>query len=225
MKLLIIEDEPELVEAILEYLPEDEYVSETALDYREAEEKIYLYDYDIILLDITLPYGNGLDLLKILKENNSNAGIIIISAKDSLDDKLKGLDLGADDYLTKPFHLSELNSRIKAVIRRRKFMGHQLISYNEISISPDKKEVLIAQHKLDLTKKEYALLLHFIINKERVLSKASIAEHLWGDQMDMADNYDFIYTHLNNLRKKIKLAGGRDYIQTLYGLGYKFIDR
>jgi len=222
MKILIIEDEIELLVAISNFLTKENYICELAENYAKADDKLAIYEYDIILLDITLPDGNGLDLLKSIKKHQKKAGIIIISAKNSLDDKIHGLDLGADDYITKPFYLSELNSRIKAVLRRKQFDGTSILAYNEISVNTESKSVTINGHAIILTKKEYDLLLFFMINKNRVLTKEAIAEHLWEDNIDMADTYDFIYTHLNNLRKKIRVAGGADYIKTLYGMGYKF---
>lgn len=224
MKILIIEDEFELLIVIGNYLIKENYTCELANNFIAADEKLSIYEYDIILLDITLPDGNGLELMKTIKKYNSNAGVIIISAKNSLDDKISGLDLGADDYLTKPFHLSELNSRIKALIRRRRFEGNNILKFNEISINADSRAIIINGQEITLTRKEYNLLLYFFINKNRVLTKEVIAEHLWGDNIDLADNFDFIYTHMNNLRKKIKEAGGKDYIKTLYGMGYKFTD-
>lgn len=224
MKILIIEDEIELRIVISNFLTKENYICELAENFQKAEEKLFIYEYDIILLDITLPDGNGLELLKSIKNHNLKAGVIIISAKNSTDDKIIGLDLGADDYMTKPFQLSELNSRIKAVIRRRHFKGNDVLVFNEITINTDSKSVSIIGTEIILTKKEYDLFLYFFINKNRVLTKEALAEHLWDDNIDLADNYDFIYTHLNNIRKKIKVAGGTDYIKTIYGLGYKFTE-
>lgn len=222
MKLLIVEDEIELLNATSSYLEKEDFVCETAPNFFEAEDKIITYIYDVIILDINLPDGNGLDLLKIVKEKNPETGVLIVSAKDSLDDRLKGLDLGADDYITKPFHLAELNSRVNSLLRRRKFEGNNNIIYKEIEIDPVAKTAIANNVTLDLTKKEYFLLLYFITNKNRVLTKEAIAEHLWGDNIDMVDNFDFIYTHMRNLRKKLKKSGATDYLQTIYGLGYKF---
>ncbi|MFZ0473761.1 MAG: response regulator transcription factor [Bacteroidales bacterium] len=221
MKILIIEDELELLIAINNFLVKENFICELAENFRKADERLSIYEYDIILLDITLPDGNGLLLLETIKKHQNRAGVIIISAKNALDDKLNGLDLGADDYITKPFHLSELNSRIKAVLRRKQYDGSDIITFNEISINTGSKTLSINGNELALTKKEYDLLLFFLINKNRVLTKEAIAEHLWGDNIDMADSFDFIYTHLNNIRKKIKHAGGKDYIKTIYGMGYK----
>jgi len=222
VKILIIEDEVELLIAMSNFLTKENFICELAENFRKADEKLSIYEYDIVLLDITLPDGNGLSLLQSIKKQQKRAGVIIISAKNSLDDKIHGLDLGADDYLTKPFHLSELNSRIKAVLRRKKFEGFDIIKFNEMALNTESKTVTVKGKELGLTKKEYDLLLFFLINKNRVLTKEAIAEHLWEDNIDLADSLDFIYTHLNNIRRKIKQAGGTDYIKTIYGMGYKF---
>ena len=222
MKILLIEDEPELRKSIKHFLHQEGYIVESANDFIKAIEKIEVYDYDCILVDITLPNGNGLEIIKQLKQNFSKAGIIIISAKNTLDDKITGLDLGADDYLAKPFDLAELNSRIKALIRRRNFEGNKTIVVNEISILPEQRIVKVNNEEVILTAKEYALLLFFISNKNRVLSKNTIAEHLWGDDSDQMDSHDFIYVHLRNLRKKLVEKGCNDYVQTIYGIGYNF---
>jgi len=222
MKFLLIEDEKELARSITEYLAKENYLCESVESYKEAVEKINLYKYDCIIVDITLPDGSGLNIIRELKNINPETGIIIISAKNSLDDKITGLEIGADDYLTKPFHLPELNARLKSVIRRRNFGGKNEIIFNEIIILPDQMEVAVQGHPIILTKKEYDLLIFFLSNKERVVTKEAIAEHLWGDEMDMADSFDFIYTHIKNLRKKIMEKGGNDYILTIYGIGYKF---
>lgn len=224
MKILIIEDEKQLSDSISAYLRDAGYICESSLNYDKAEEKINLYNYDCILVDITLPGGSGLNLIRQLKKNESKSGIIIISAKDSLDDKIHGLELGADDYLTKPFHLSELNARIKSVIRRRSFSGKNEIVMNEIKIIPESNLVFVNEQQIVLTKMEYDLLTFFHSNIGRVVTKESIAEHLWGDDMDMADSFNFIYSHIKNIRKKIMEKGGKDYIRTIYGMGYKFAD-
>lgn len=225
MKILIVEDEKELSAIIESFLQKEGFLCETADNFSEADEKMDLYQYDIALVDITLPGGSGLKLIENLKKHNADTGIIVISAKNSLDDKLTGLDLGADDYLTKPFHLAELNSRIKALLRRRRFKGATTVIFQEIEIFPDEGSVTVSGQPIILTKKEYELLLFFISNKYRLLTRESIAEHLWGDNIDLADNFDFIYTHINNVRKKIAKAGGNDYVKTVYGMGYKFTDQ
>ncbi len=222
MKLLIVEDELDLLNSTCEYLQKEDFVCEPASNFFEAEDKLLSYNYDVVILDINLPDGNGLDLLNYVKEKSPETGVLIVSAKDSLDDKLKGLDLGADDYITKPFHLAELNSRVNSLLRRRKFEGNNNIIFEEIEIDPVAKIAMVNTKPLELTKKEYFLLLYFITNKNRVLTKEAIAEHLWGDNIDMVDNFDFIYTHMRNLRKKLKKSGANDYLQTIYGLGYKF---
>jgi len=224
MKLLIVEDESALLEGMKNYLVSENFVCETASNFTDADEKLSLYHYDVALIDITLPGGSGLKLIENLKRINTDTGIIIISARDSLEDKLSGLDLGADDYITKPFHLPELNARVKAVLRRRKFEGAVRIVFKEIEILPDEGMVIVNGNRPALTKKEFELLLFFISNKNRLLTRESIAEHLWGDNIDLADNFDFIYTHINNLRKKILKNGGNDYIKTIYGIGYKFTE-
>lgn len=224
MKVLVIEDESELLMTISSYLGKEDYVCEVAENYQKAAYKISTYEYDIILLDISLPDGNGLDLLKLIREFQQKSGVIIISAKNSLDDKIHGLDLGADDYITKPFQLPELNSRIKAVLRRHQFDSTSIITFHELSIDTNSRTVTVKEKGIILTPKEYDLLLYFVINRNRVLTKEILAEHLWSDHIDVADSLDFIYTHLNNLRKKITSAGGTDYIKTIYGTGYKFSD-
>lgn len=224
MKLLIIEDEEGLRESIEEYFTEAGNICETAATYQAAIAKIELYRYDCILLDITLPGGNGISILKKLKENNYTDGVLIISARNSLDDRLEGLDLGADDYLVKPFHLSELKARVSAIIRRKMYNGSNLLLFNEINIDLQAKTVVIFDKPVKFTRKEFALLIYFIANKGKVISKNAIAEHLWGDGIDMADNFDFIYSHIKNIRKKLMEAGGNDYIQAAYGMGYKFTD-
>ena len=220
MKILIIEDEKTLSESITAYLKGEEYICETAADYSSALEKTESYNYDCILLDLTLPQGNGMEILRQLRKNNKTDGVLIISAKNAIDDKVAGLNLGADDYLAKPFHLSELSARIAAIIRRKQFEGNNLVRFHEISIDTFAKTVMVKNRPLELTRKEYDLLLYFISNKGRVISKNAIAEHLWGD--DMPGNYDFIYTHIKNLRKKLQDASQEDYIRSVYGMGYKF---
>lgn len=222
MKILVIEDEKQLSASICEYLINEQFITETAYEFYAAIEKISLYDYACIILDINLPNGSGLNILKELKANNKADGVIIISAKNSLDDKIVGLKAGADDYLTKPFHLPELGARVAAVIRRKSFDGSNTIEFDDVKVNINARQVFVNDNAIDLTKKEYDLLLYFISNKNRVISKSAIAEHLWGDDMDLADNHDFIYTHIKNLRRKMLQQGSPDYIRSVYGLGYKF---
>ncbi len=221
MKLLLVEDQVELASSIQNYFLKEGDVCEYANSFSAASQKLHGYQYDILILDIMLPDGNGLELLEAVKQNWPQMGVIIISAKNALDDKLKGLDLGADDYLPKPFHLAELNARTKAVFRRRLQKGENSLSLNEIKINLDTHEVLVYDQLLDLTRKEFELLHYFLVNQRRLLTKQAIAEHLWGDYMDTADSFDFVYQHIKNLRKKIVKAGGNDYLETVYGVGYK----
>lgn len=222
MKLLIIEDEKALSDSICKYLDGEQYVTEAVYNAVNAMEKIELYDYACIILDISLPDGNGLEVLRALKENHKDEGVIIISAKNALDDKLTGLKEGADDYLVKPFHLPELAARVAAIIRRKSFGGQNIITYDVLKIDLNKRILSVNDKEIELTKKEYELLLYFLGNKNKVISKNALATHLWGDEMDMVGKYDFIYSHIKNLRKKLVQAGAPDYIKAVYGVGYKF---
>jgi len=221
MKILIIEDEPDMLANMQQTLEREAYLVETATDYDSAAEKIGVYNYDCILLDITLPDGNGLDLLKKLKETGAADGVIIVSAKDSLDDRIKGLDYGADDYLSKPFHMAELNARVKAVLRRRNFEGYNTISIGNLKVVPEDRNVLIADRAISLNRKEYDILIYLVTNKERLVTKSALAEHVWGDNIDQADSFDFIYSQIKNLRKKLSVAEANIEIQSIYGVGYK----
>jgi len=222
MKILIVEDEKELADSMKKYLESEGYLCEVAGDYLKASDKVSMYKYDCVIVDITLPNGSGLDVIKELKENKSETGVIIVSAKNSLDDKIKGLELGSDDYLTKPFHLSELNARVKAIIRRKSFDGNNEMILKEIKIDLTQRRVFVNEKEITLTQKEYDLLMYFIANKNKVVTKNSIAEHLWGDDSDQSDSFDFIYTHIKNLRKKLLDKACEDYITTIYGIGYNF---
>ena len=225
MKILVIEDNVELLNDIKDFLEREGNVCEIAPDYETAYMKVGIFPYDILVVDIALPDGNGLDIIKEVKKENLDVGIIIISAKNALEDKVRGLDLGADDYLTKPFYLPELNARINALYRRKVYKGSKEIIFNEITIKPEKHEAFVHDHPLTLTKKEFDILHFFVANKNRLLTKEAIVEHLWGDYIEMADSYKFIYTHLANLRRKIAELGGNDYIKSIYRVGYKFTDR
>ncbi|MBW7676490.1 response regulator transcription factor [Chryseobacterium chendengshani] len=222
MKILIIEDETELAESIAEYLSEEKYLCEFANTFREAMHKIETYQYDCIVLDIMLPDGNGLKILEELKSQNKQDGVIIVSAKNALDDKINGLQMGADDYLTKPFHLSELVARIYSIIRRKQFGNSNTVKQNELEIDLLAKTVQINNEVISLTKKEFDLLIYFIGNKNKVISKSILAEYLSGDFADMLDNHDFVYAHVKNLKKKLYDAGCEHYIKTVYGTGYKW---
>lgn len=222
MKLLLVEDEPVLLQSVCQYLNEEGYLVSTASTHREAAQKINDYDYECVVVDLMLPDGQGLDLVRALKQRQSAAGIIIVTAKDALADKLTGLELGADDYLTKPFHLPELNARLRAVLRRRLFGGQEQVPIGELTLWPGQLRASIGGGDVKLTTKEYELLLFLATNAERILSKTAIVEHVWGDAMDAVDSHEFLYTHVKNLRRKLTAAGCPDYIQTRYGMGYLF---
>ena len=222
MKVLLVEDEKELLQSMVAFLKESGMVCEQAIDLASALEKIDLYDYDCIVLDIGLPDGNGLKLIEEMQKKEHKTGIVIVSARNSLDDRLTGLNIGADDYITKPFYMPELTARIKSVVRRRTFEGKREITYHELRVLPDEMGMYVNDKMISLTKKEHELLMYLLSNANKVLTKESIAEHLWGDHADMADSFDFIYSHIKNLRKKITDHGGKDYLKSVYGVGYKF---
>lgn len=222
MKLLIIEDGEQLAESIVEYLHQEGYHCEVVNTLEDAKEKVFMHQYDCILLDITLPDGNGLTILEQLKLQNKMDGVIIISAKDSLDDRINGLKLGADDYLPKPFHLPELGARIEALIRRKNFQGSNKVILNELTVDVQAHLVTVNDSHVALTRKEYELLLFLISNKGRIISKNSIAEHLSGDMADMLDNHGFVYAHIKNLKRKLSDSGCKDYLKTVYGFGYQW---
>ncbi|MBK9760489.1 MAG: response regulator transcription factor [Flavobacteriales bacterium] len=221
MKVLLIEDEQELRRSIRAFLQDVGFLVESANDFPSAMEKAEQYAYDAVLVDITLPKGSGLDIVRMLRKQNPNTGIIIISAKGSLDDKILGLDLGADDYLPKPFHLPELVARLRALIRRKQFAGNQAIELDELRIVPDDKLVEVNGQRVDLTVMQFDLLLFLVANKDRVLSRTAIVEHVWGEMADRLDHDHFLYSHMKNLRKKLLEKGSKDRIQTVYGLGYR----
>lgn len=221
MKILIIEDEAGLREVIKESLVKDNYIVETAHDYISALDKIGAYEYDCILVDIMLPHGSGLDLVEEIKRLNKKEAVIIISAKNAVDDKVKGLDLGADDYLAKPFHLAELHARIKAAVRRKSHGGNKYINFNNIQLLPEERTALVDGLPLTLNRKEYDLLYYFISNANRLITKTALAEWVWGDNIDQADSLDFVYSQIKNLRKKLKDGGAEADLQAVYGIGYK----
>jgi len=221
MKILIIEDNTKLLEAITETLVAEKFLCETAIDFASAWEKINLYEYNVLIVDINLPGGSGLDLIREIKKIKPETGIIVVSARNSLENKIEGLDLGADDYITKPFDMSELTARVKSLLRRRNFGGSDELSMNGITIDTVKRTLTIGDAGLDLTKSEYDILLFFFSNPDKVLTRESIAEHIWGDNMDLADSFDFIYSHIKNLRKKLASTGIKDGIKAVYGIGYK----
>ena len=221
MKILVVEDEDSLRETIIRSLEKERYTVESAATFNEAGMKLNDYDYDCVVLDIMLPGGSGLTLLEELKKRRKRDSVIIISAKDSIEDKVAGLGLGADDYLTKPFHLAELNARVKSVIRRKQQDGELSLRVGNITLYPDRHAVYIEQEELTLNRKEFDLLYYFVANPDRLISKASLAESVWGDYIDQADSFDFIYSQVKNLRKKLKNAGATTEIKAVYGFGYK----
>jgi len=224
MKILIIEDERSLSDNIVAYLSSEQYLCEQAFTFSDAKMKVNVYDYDCVILDLMLPGGNGLDILRDIRRRQNPVGVIIVSAKGSLDDKILGLEIGADDYLAKPFNLPELKMRIYALIRRREFSANNIIQSNGVAIDLLMKQATANGQQLTLTRTEYELLLFLISNKGKVVSKSSIAEHLSGEMADMLDNHNFVYTHLKNLKAKLAAAGCKDCIKNVYGTGYKWVE-
>ena len=225
MKLLIVEDEPSLREIMVRTLRGERYVVEEAADYASALAKLEDYDYDCILLDIMLPGGSGLRLLERLKELRKSAGVIIISARDSLDDKVEGLELGADDYLAKPFHLAELSARIRSVIRRHQRDGLESLDAGNVRLFPDRQRVEVADREVELVRKEYDILHYFMSRPGGMVNKATLAEAVWGDHIDQSDNFDFVYAQMKNLRRKLADAGADIELKSIYGFGYKLVTR
>lgn len=221
MKLLVVEDEYKLLQSIQDYFIQEDFLCEGVATYGEALRRIEDFDYDCIILDINLPGGSGFDLLNYLRQDKKEDGVIIISARDSLDDKLAGLNLGADDYLTKPFHLSELSARVKALIRRKYSKGSNFIECNNIRLDLDLRSATCNGQLIVLTKNEFDLLLYLVTNKNRVISKKAIAEHLFGEQTDNLSSLDFVYSHIKNLKKKLKEKCADEMIESVYGVGYK----
>ncbi|WP_343563146.1 response regulator transcription factor [Sphingobacterium sp.] len=225
MKVLVIEDEADLRETLKDSLIKEDYIVETAIDFRSALDKVLVYDYDCILLDIMLPGGSGLQVLDRLKKEGKSDNVIIISAKDSLDDKLQGLELGADDYLTKPFHIAELNARIKAVLRRKQRDGKNTLEMGNLVLDLNERSLAIAGEPVPLNRKEFDILNYFLLNKNRLVSKNALAEHVWGDNTDQADNLDFIYSQIKNLRKKFLIRKAEVDFEAVYGIGYKLVEK
>ena len=223
MKILIVEDEEDLLSSLIAFSNKESYQHDIAKTYSEASERIALYEYDCILLDITLPDGNGLTLLENLKKTKKTDGVIIISARNSIDDKIRGLNLGADDYLTKPFHFSELNARIQAVIRRKKFDAPHKLSLANLEIDLNQHIVTIGGQAVSLTKKEFDILQHLIANQNRVVSKTSLAEYIWGDHVDDVNSFAFLFVHIKNLKKKLRQAQAEVEVKNIYGVGYQLV--
>lgn len=223
MKILVIEDEDALRDMVCESLQKEKYTVEWAADYQTALSKVQDYDYDCVLLDIMLPGGSGLGILSVLKRLRKQERVIILSAKDSVDDKIQGLDMGADDYLAKPFHLAELHARIKSLLRRKNAHGDTSIILDNLVVYPDKRQVFVGEQEIQLNRKEFDLLYYFVSNPNRLINKMSLAESVWGDHIDQADSLDFIYSQVKNLRKKMKQAGATPEIKAVYGFGYKLV--
>lgn len=223
MKILIVEDEPSLRELMQAFLEKERYVVEAAACFRDALDKVSVYDYDCILLDIMLPDGNGLALLEELEHAGKRENVIIISAKDSIEDKVRGLELGADDYLAKPFHLAELAARIKSLLRRKVFGGDRHINIGNVCIDPDNFGVTVGGRPAELNRKEYDILYFFAGRPGHLVDKSALAEAVWGDHIDQADSFDFIYAQVKNLRKKLREAGADIEIKAVYGFGYKLL--
>lgn len=224
MKILIIEDEKELSDNIVTFLSSENYLCEQAFTCADAKMKVNLYEYDCVILDLMLPDGNGLDLLRNIRNNHNQVGVIIVSAKDSINDKIIGLEVGADDYLSKPFSLPELKTRIYAIIRRKQFNTNNLMYSNGVTIDLLKKTVKVGPNIITLTRTEYELLLFLISNKNKVISRLSMAEHLTGEMADMLDNHNFVYTHIKNLKAKLAMNGCSECIKNIYGTGYKWVE-
>jgi DNA-binding response OmpR family regulator len=224
MKILVIEDEPELREVITKSLQKEMFIVETAVDFASALIKINDYDYDCILLDIMLPGGSGLQVLEALRKMKKQESVIIISARNSVDDKVNGLNLGADDYLAKPFHLAELTARVKSVIRRKKVNGQLTIEAGSVRMNLDERTVTVNDEPVSLNRKEFDILAYFLANKNRLINKTALAEQIWGDNIDQSDDFEFIYSQIKNLRKKLKDSGAQVEIQAVYGMGYKFTE-
>lgn len=223
MKILLVEDEKQLQDTIVASLEREQFVMETASDFFTASEKIGVYEYDCIILDIMLPGGTGLQLLQQLKSEGSTASVIIISAKDALDDKLHGLELGADDYLTKPFHIAELNARVRAVLRRHKSEGKNIIEMGNMVMDIKERLLFVNDQPVPMNRKEFDILNYFLFNQNRLVTRTALAEHVWGDNIDQADNFDFIYYQMKNLRKKLQAAVATVAIEAVYGVGYKLV--
>lgn len=223
MKILIIEDEIGIVHSVREFLQGESFLVEEALTYQTGLEKVMNYDYDCVLLDIMLPGGNGLDLLRELEKEKRKQPTLILSAKGDVEDKVLGLEIGADDYLAKPFHLAELLARIKSIIRRNVQQGDKTLSYKNLQLNPETRQVLINQNELSLNRKEYDILYYFMLRPNRLMEKTTLAEAVWGDAVDQSDNLDFIYSQIKNLKRKLRGIDADVDIQAVYGVGYKLV--
>ncbi len=221
MKILIVEDDMSLQEIIAASLRKEGFIAEIASSYDEAVSKLAVYEYDCVLLDLTLPGGNGLDILQKIKKEGLKLDVIIISARDSIDDKVRGLELGADDYLAKPFHLAELVARIRSVVRRSRNGGEMLYSIGNVELNPDARVIRVDGREVQLLKKEFDIIQYFMQRPDHIVDKAVLAEAVWGDHIDQADNFQFVYAQMKNLRRKLEEAGADIEIKSVYGFGYK----
>ena len=222
MQILIVEDEVPLMDSMVSYLEMEGFKCERAGDYHSALPMLDMHDYICMLIDLNLPDGDGLNLVRLARQNHAHSGIIIVSARNAIEERVKGLEMGADDYLVKPFHLSELVARVHSVARRTRMQGAEVLSFGMIRVLPEERKCFVDQQPVDLTKKELDLLLYLMSNRNRVVTKESIADYLWGEYGGGYGSYDFVYTHLKNLRRKLVDAGCPDYIRNMYGVGYKF---
>ena len=222
MQILIVEDEVSLMDSMVSYLEMEGFKCERAADYHTALGVLDLHDYICMLIDLNLPDGDGIDLVRLARQNHAGSGIIIISARNAIEERVKGLEVGADDYMVKPFHLSELVARVHSVARRTRMQGEEVLRFGEISVHPDERKCFVGEKPVDLTRKEMELLLYLMSNRNRVVTKESIADYLWGEYGGGYGSYDFVYTHLKNLRRKLVDSGCPDYIKNMYGVGYKF---
>jgi DNA-binding response OmpR family regulator len=222
MQILIVEDELPLMESMVSYLEMEGFRCEQATSYHAGLCSLDKHEYICMLIDLNLPDGDGLDLVKLARQNQTNSGIIIVSARNALEERVKGLSMGADDYLVKPFHLSELVARIQSVARRTHTQGEEILQFGVIRVMPEERTCFVNEEQVDLTRKEHDLLLYLMANRNRVITKESIADYLWGEYGGGYGSYDFVYTHLKNLKRKLLDAGSPDYVQNIYGVGYKF---
>lgn len=221
MNLLIVEDEESLAKEIASYLTGEKFLCDIAMTGTEASEKIAVNLYDFVLLDLGLPDYNGLDLIMEAKKNNIDTSFIIITARGAVEDKVRGLDLGADDYLAKPFALIELHSRIMAVARRKFHISNPDMSLGEFFLEIQSRRLLCNKKEVDLTKKEFDLLLYLAMNHDKVLTRQQLYEHIWGNTLD--DQYDsnFIDVHIKNLRRKLNSHAPTPWLETVRGVGYR----
>ncbi len=223
MRLLIVEDEKGLATELIHFLEKEHFNCDWGASIKEASELLAVNPYDFVLLDIGLPDGNGLSLIEEARNSGSEAYFIVITAKGELQDKLKGFELGADDYLSKPFALLELNSRLQAIIRRKFGQKSAEISFGNFTLDTTNKLLSHQKETIDLTKKEYDLLRYLILNKNRVLDRLQLTEHIWGEFFEDDFDSNYIDVHIKNIRKKLAKFDDTKWIRTFRGIGYKFI--